>query len=67
MVTEAWWDEQETMRQMLKYTYLDMELEVFVHVVNEGEDVAHDTWDNALQVGVTHDALSTNKRVTYCL
>ena len=38
-------------------TYLDVELKILVHLVNIGEDVSNDAWNDALQLGVLHDAL----------
>ena len=37
--------------------YLDVELEVLVHLVDVGEDVSNDTRDDSLQVWVVHETL----------
>ena len=37
--------------------YLDVELEIFVHLVDVGEDVGHDSGDNALHMLVAQHSL----------
>ena len=38
-------------------TYLDVELKVFVHLVDVGEDISNDARNDPLEVGALHDTL----------
>ena len=47
-------------------SYLDVELEVLVHLVDVGEDVLHDARDDALQHGVPqHPLKHTQSYITH--
>ena len=46
-------------RSVVIHTHLDVKLEVFVHLIDVGEDVADDARNDALEVLAVHKALRT--------